>query len=515
MVTYLSRLSLFILLTCSFNSFAKYSEAMCILYKQQMQQYSDNTSSRSYRNAARDYDKNCSNPPPAKKSQVSAVPSKSTVPEPVTAIVEHSSSQAIEQPSVAVNPLDSKAEETAAQAKPSEAIPSETISSETIPSETAAATVVEASEVSTTEVEATVEPIKEPVEPLNQQPENTPAPTITHDVINNDAETGSLLMPSLLLLAVLLLAGLLLLRLRAKKNITSDSIEGNVATPLASTSANKPNKDLVADENKQTVTAQPTVQQPSAENDLTSTEPQASALDDIPKQAQLTPRIFSNEHDFKEPEVRTFDPDAPLPGPKTNATPEIQASDETVTHESMSGETELTADAVTHTAVAELDENTTTIPFVEAQQDDEIVDTKQAETKEFAVDIAGSEQQLNSAEEIAPHAESLKQDLESIADHTVENDSDDDLAKALAALNEELAAEQQPKLESNEHEPVIEQGDTVTAEQKANPFANLSLDPSWDPNSPEKPTIVPKKKVPKSAELIAAQERAKQLKTDD
>lgn len=437
MVTYLSRLSLFILLTCSFNSFAKYSEAMCILYKQQMQQYSDNTSSRSYRNAARDYDKNCSNPPPVEKVQTPVTKPNNSLPEPVTTKAEQSSSQPIEQSTVAVNPLDSKVE----QAKSSEkAVPT---------------AVVEASEVSTTEVEATAEPIKEQVEPLNQQPINAPTPAITSEAINNDAETGSLLMPSLLLLAVLLLAGLLLQRLRGKKNSAAESIESNVVDPLASTLANKPSKAAVADEKKQSATQQPIAQQPTAENDLASTAPQPSPLDDDgSKQAQLTQRIFSNDHDFKEPEVRTFDPDALLPGQKPSVSSEVQTSDD-------------------------------------------------------------SEQRVNSTEEVAPQTDSFKQDLESTADHTVGADSDDDLTKALAALNEELAAEQQPELESNKHEPSIDQDDTATAEQKANPFANLSLDPSWDPNSPEKPTIVPKKKVPKSAELIAAQERAKQLKTDD
>lgn len=498
MVTYLSRLSLFILLTCSFNSFAKYSEAMCILYKQQMQQYSDNTSSRSYRNAARDYDKNCSNPPPVEKVQTPVTKPHNSLPEPVTTKAEQSSSQAIEQSTVDVNPLDSKVE----QAKSSEiALPT---------------AVVEASEVSTTEVEATAEPIKEQVEPLNQQPVNAPTPAITSEAINNDAETGSLLMPSLLLLAVLLLAGLLLQRLRGKKNSAAESIESNVVAPLASTLANKPSKAAVADEKKQSATQQPIVQQPTAENDLASTAPQPSPLDDDgSKQAQLTQRIFSNDHDFKEPEVRTFDPDAPLPGQKPNVSSEVQTSNETVPNESISNETVLTDATIFTSSAAELEESTETKLFVEAQGDNEIINTKQPEPTEVDINIDDSEQRVNSTEEVAPQADSIKQDLESTAGHTVEADSDDDLTKALAALNEELAAEQQPALESNEHAPSIDQDDTATAEQKANPFANLSLDPSWDPNSPEKPTIVPRKKAPKSAKLIAAQERAKQLKTDD
>ncbi|MBQ4833668.1 hypothetical protein J8L70_10485 [Pseudoalteromonas sp. MMG010] len=46
-----------------------------------------------------------------------------------------------------------------------------------------------------------------------------------------------------------------------------------------------------------------------------------------------------------------------------------------------------------------------------------------------------------------------------------------------------------------------------------NPFANLSLDESWDPNSAEKPTIETKAKTAKSQALIDAEEKAKNMET--
>ena len=46
-----------------------------------------------------------------------------------------------------------------------------------------------------------------------------------------------------------------------------------------------------------------------------------------------------------------------------------------------------------------------------------------------------------------------------------------------------------------------------------NPFANLSLDSSWDPDSTEKPKIEEKKRAPKSQALIDAEERAKNMQT--
>ena len=49
----------------------------------------------------------------------------------------------------------------------------------------------------------------------------------------------------------------------------------------------------------------------------------------------------------------------------------------------------------------------------------------------------------------------------------------------------------------------------------SNPFANLSLDSSWDPDSTEKPKIEEKKRAPKSQALIDAEERAKNMQTKE
>jgi len=119
--------------------------------------------------------------------------------------------------------------------------------------------------------------------------------------------------------------------------------------------------------------------------------------------------------------------------------------------------------------------------------------------------------------------------------------SDDDLAKALQALEQELQDE--PASFSLEEpaqpaEETVDLSDELSDDDKleeidsdsdndadkeskqqddkpCNPFANLSLDPSWDPNSDEKPVIESKTKQPKSQALIDAEERAKQFKTDE
>ena len=114
--------------------------------------------------------------------------------------------------------------------------------------------------------------------------------------------------------------------------------------------------------------------------------------------------------------------------------------------------------------------------------------------------------------------------------NTDDDISDDDLAKALQALEQELYEEpkhtQVEYTEQNddatlteteqEQEPAQQDdNDEHTDSKPHNPFANLSLDPAWDPNSSEKPSLESKAKQPKSQALIDAEERAKQLKTDD
>ncbi|QLJ09971.1 hypothetical protein [Pseudoalteromonas sp. JSTW] len=114
--------------------------------------------------------------------------------------------------------------------------------------------------------------------------------------------------------------------------------------------------------------------------------------------------------------------------------------------------------------------------------------------------------------------------------NTDDDISDDDLTKALQALEQELYEEpkhtQVEYTEQNddatlteteqEQEPAQQDdNDEHTDSKPHNPFANLSLDPAWDPNSSEKPSLESKAKQPKSQALIDAEERAKQLKTDD
>lgn len=505
MMAHVLRLCLFILFTFSFNSFAKYSEAMCILYKQQMQQYSDNTSSRSYRNAAKDYKNNCSNPPPA-ASQAQPAP---VVVAPKTH-VDNKIKSTLETQNSTVNPLDSNS--SVARNEPAEVQREASVIVENVEN-------VQSIEVEQkSSAETTVE---QPLGQNNDEVDATPEAVITSEpaTIKVTApepvrtESDSLLMPSLLLLVVLFLAAMLLLRLRANKKAAvetaplipatdeASSTEAAVskltpakAEPAASESTVAPKKAVIAE---QVVIATPQTEVISA--------------DDVNVKVEPTQRLFKNEHDFKEPEVRMFDPDAPLPGQKP------QQPKDVIKPATVNVEADLETNSESHqTTTTELDSEAEQLP----KMDDENV--IHCATNEVANEIVHSDDVNSSGQALTSGPSQTREvklsttvDVQPQADTLTVTDSDDEIAQALAALNDELAAEQHSASEQDERDDISGASVADPNQRKANPFANLSLDPTWDPNSKEKPTIVPKKTVPKSAKLIAAQERAKQLKTDD
>ncbi|MBB1434013.1 hypothetical protein H5201_06815 [Pseudoalteromonas sp. SG43-6] len=505
MMAHVLRLCLFILFTFSFNSFAKYSEAMCILYKQQMQQYSDNTSSRSYRNAAKDYKNNCSNPPPA-ASQAQPAP---VVIAPKTH-VDNKIKSTLETQNSTVNPLDSNS--SVAKNEPAEVQREASVIVENVEN-------VQSIEVEQkSSAETTVE---QPLGQNNDEVDATPEAVIISEpaTIKVTApepvrtESDSLLMPSLLLLVVLLLAAMLLLRLRANKKAAVETVSLIPATdeassteaavskltpakaePAASESTVAPKKAVIAE---QVVIATPQTEVISA--------------DDVNVKVELTQRLFKNEHDFKEPEVRMFDPDAPLPGQKP------QQPKNVIKPATINVKADLDTNLEPHqTTTTELDSEAEQLP----KMDDENV--IHCATNEVANEIVHSDAVNSSGQVLTSGLSQMREvklsttvDVQPQADTLTVTDSDDEIAQALAALNDELAAEQHSASEHDERDDISGAFVADPNQSKANPFANLSLDPTWDPNSKEKPTIVPKKTVPKSAKLIAAQERAKQLKTDD
>lgn len=505
MMAHVLRLCLFILFTFSFNSFAKYSEAMCILYKQQMQQYSDNTSSRSYRNAAKDYKNNCSNPPPA-ASQAQPAP---VVVAPKTH-VDNKIKSTLETQNSTVNPLDSNS--SVAKNEPAEVQREASVIVENVEN-------VQSIEVEQkSSAETTVE---QPLGQNNDVVDATPEAVIISEpaTIKVTApepvrtESDSLLMPSLLLLVVLLLAAMLLLRLRANKKAAVETAPLIPATDKASSTEAAESKPTPA--KAEPVASESTVAPKKAviAEQVAIATPQTEVIsaDDVNVKVELTQRLFKNEHDFKEPEVRMFDPDAPLPGQKP------QQPKDVIKSATINVEADLDTNLEPHqTTTTELDSEAEQLP----KMDDENV--IHCATNEVANEIVHSDAVNSSGQVLTSGLSQMREvelsttvDVQPQADTLTVTDSDDEIAQALAALNDELAAEQHSVSEQDERADISGASVADPNQSKANPFANLSLDPTWDPNSKEKPTIVPKKTVPKSAKLIAAQERAKQLKTDD
>ncbi|KTF16956.1 hypothetical protein [Pseudoalteromonas sp. H105] len=505
------------LLTCSFNTTAKYNEAMCILYKQQMQQFSDDKSSRSYRNARRDFNKNCNNPPPVEKKP------QQTITEPAPVINSQSTQQdndarndpksVNEQSAVentlsineSVNPLDANDTPKQSEVELSE---SDLEKTNTVVNQNP---LIEAE--NETKIESNVQ-----VTPVESQPKPAlkvaKVPTITSPVIAASGQSTSLTTPILIIVLVLLIAGLVIYKLRIKKQSAESSttpISNAVVTPVTmptkqdvqqtSVSDSKagmgtlhtdtaaPEKELpieqdINEPNVHTVNPEvantPSVDSPEQleantagdelnehkEREIEPIEPDATYDEPNHETAdESLSTLLKNEHDFKEPEIRIFDPDAPLPGKKEELPPQARVEETPI-------------DTLKEDSLADL-ADTTTDPLSERSNNQ------------------GALKQQMSEQTIDPADKSEQQQNISTEEHEIE--------LALNTLNTQITEQ------GSSSERVDETSDKQV---KANPFANLSLDPTWDPSTKEKPTIEPKKTVPKSAELIAAEERAKQLKTD-
>lgn len=493
------QLFLLALLTSSFSSFAKYSEAMCILYKQQMQQYSDDISSRSYRNAKRDFDKNCSNPPVTKKTQ-------ELISEPEENIkaefenIQAESTTNIEPLTNTVNPLDTATqnEELKRQQIDEAAKLEEDVTQDvTEPTQLPAQEVAQPQEIPNTQLQQ-----EDNIEPIVVEEKTTaPAKKFVAPPVAPVEQSTSLMTPLLIIVLVLLIAGLVLYKLRMRKQTN----ELSSAKVEATSPEIKPNKKVdkllikpapVPEQNLQNDEVSVAAKRTDVAETDTAKATQESINNDFAKPT------FKSEHDFKEPEVRTFDPDAPLPGQK----PQVEAH---VTQKESMDADELS-----------LKQNPTGLSEVESAKLE--IDSKVQLEPESESDTSSlnhnSEPSTAQADELSATL-SEPNETQPVESAAKPADDEDEIAKALSALNNELAAETEKNTDDAVTTKAADEPHNAGSAQQQdgakNPFANLSLDPTWDPNTTEKPRIEPKKKAPKSAQLIAAEERAKQLKTDD
>ncbi|MGO2365096.1 MAG: hypothetical protein ACTH56_00420 [Pseudoalteromonas sp.] len=459
-------------MTLSFASQAKYNEyneAMCILLKQQINQYSDNQGSRNYRNAARDYKNNCNKPQlaredggntPSKNIQINPQTNTET-PEPIKPIVTQPTAKPINKTQTKVvpediveqpQPVNNQTETVDSVAVAPKSAQPETVPLESIKANTATSEALK--ETVSSKVTGPAIPAGKPETPSNQQ---TP-----------------FLMPSVLLILILLFLGVIVSRLRKKNKTTDDKISHSVLSGQASQLATKAKaqpKTLAETEDKALSSTVDVSSQKSKITEAESAEPQINEsktdkpeidypvfephpLDEQsltsspePEKSKESHPDIKKVHDFDEPEIRIYDPNSPLPGQKG---------------------------------------------YIKSSAANTHLSTPQSETpgknQTISPNLCDKEAAEVNDEDVAK--ESLKaKDLEPQVFEVKESESD--------------------ATESQRHQPKTKKADS------SNPFANLSLDPSWDPESTQKPTIVEAKTEPKSQALIDAEQRAKQLTTDD
>ena len=475
-------------------SSAAYNEAMCILIKQEMQQHSNNKASRKYRNAARDFEKNCSDPQAARTLPVPKPKPQPVIEQSTPEVVKPQQTEPTLQPTFpdaateqsATGPqnnvIEQSATQTIEQAKKNAPVASTT----TAPDESQVNVTAAAEQSGASEKNA--QPSKIPASELSNTEENTqpevkkatvePAQTAVPITIKASEQTAviassmpkganiiSLVLPSVALLLIVVITVVVLMRLR---NIKQNKQVADTGIPL---------QMPLSHDNDQThsVVTEPMVTGSVLQNSAVESkgkEPDSSRVNTVkikpePNTAEFeaaakaTLERIKNATEFAEPQVRDFDPEAKQ---------------------------------------TKIQRNPINQPIKKVQQEAPIKPSHSA------------------PEPIVPHqpqadfhpAKTQRSSLSSTTEHdfkepevrTFDPDAPLPTKKTKVMPEQVKVAPEEPSKPDN-------------SPQSSNPFANLSLDESWDPNSPQKPKIEEKKRAPKSQALIDAEERAKNMQTKE
>ncbi len=473
---------------------AAYNEAMCILIKQEMQQHSNNKASRKYRNAARDFEKNCSDPQAARTLPVPKPKPQPVIEQSTPEVVKPQQTEPTLQPTFpdaateqsATGPqnnvIEKSATQTIEQAKKNAPVASTT----TAPDESQVNVTAAAEQSGASEKNA--QPSKIPVSELSNTEENTqpevkkatvePAQTAVPITIKASEQTAviassmpkganiiSLVLPSVALLLIVVITVVVLMRLR---NIKQNKQAADTGIPLQM----PPSHD---NDQTHSVVTEPMVTGSDLQNPAVESkgkEPDSSRVNTVkikpePNTAEFeaaakaTLERIKNATEFAEPQVRDFDPEAKQ---------------------------------------TKIQRNPINQPIKKVQQEAPIKPSHSA------------------PEPIVPHqpqadfhpAKTQRSSLSSTTEHdfkepevrTFDPDAPLPTKKTKVIPEQVKVAPEEPSKPDN-------------SPQSSNPFANLSLDESWDPNSPQKPKIEEKKRAPKSQALIDAEERAKNMQTKE
>ncbi|NMP79882.1 cell surface protein [Pseudoalteromonas arctica] len=554
MISKLIRFTLCFALFYSAQS-AAYNEAMCILIKQEMQQNSNNKASQKYRKAARDYKNNCNKP---KEIQAQPKPQiiepKPTIitqpqpkivePAPVIKPTEEAVKESINEQTLNLtndqkqqinDQLNTNSNEIVIDAEPTKAAPEQVVT------EQKNEAVIE--QVKPATPEQNVQPTPEKPVPLKSAPVLTkPAPVIAPQPVAQSP--SSLLLPTLILVIVVLIGAMVVVRLRrakqskamaeptivappevksekiatpAKPEIkatkpvqttkepeiepvvineatqNNKAVESSVATNEESVEPTNTaqNTDIehtttqISDEQNNVVTPSQTSEIESAQMEPADTLEQTSTATfngvkqkpepntaEFEAAAKTTLERIKNASSFNEPEVRDFDPDAkPVKKQRKHYTAQV-----------------------TESAPIEAEHNTV----------EPVITTPEPVTASEPVIDLHAPEQISDAQSTTYTTE---QDFKEPEVRTFNPDAP--LPGEKPMPKKEDAIPEQAQTTPLVDEPVIE----PKKADSNNPFANLSLDSSWDPDSAEKPKIEEKKRAPKSQALIDAEERAKNMQT--
>ncbi|MBB1288885.1 cell surface protein [Pseudoalteromonas sp. SR43-6] len=548
MISKLIRFTLCFTLFYSAQS-AAYNEAMCILIKQEMQQNNNNKASQKYRKAARDYKKNCNKP---KENQAQPKPQiiepkpaiitqpqpKIVEPAPVIKPTEEAVKESINEQTLNLtnaqkqqinDQLNTNSNEIVIDAEPTKAAPEQVVT------EQKNEAVIE--QVKPATPEQSVQPTLEKPVPVKPAPVLTkPAPVIAPQPVAQSP--SSLLLPTLILVIVILIGAMIVVRLRRAKQskaMAEPTIAAppevkseKIATPVKPetkttkepkiepvvinevTQNNKPvessvevneepleltntaqNADVehtppqISDEQNnvttqvQTSEIEPAQIEPADALEQTSTatfnevkqkpEPNTAEFEAA---AKTTLERIKNASSFNEPEVRDFDPDAkPVKKQRKHHTAQV-----------------------TEPAPTEAEHNTV----------EPVISTPEPVTaSEPVVDLHAPEQIADAQSTTYTTEQDFKEPEVRTFNPDAPLPGEKPMPKKQSATPEQ--AQTTPPVDEPQSEP--------KKADSNNPFANLSLDSSWDPDSTEKPKIEEKKRAPKSQALIDAEERAKNMQT--
>ncbi|MBQ4798641.1 cell surface protein [Pseudoalteromonas sp. MMG006] len=419
-----------------------------------------------------------------------------------------------------------------------------------------------------------VPPVKQPkVEPINTPPENTapikapskPAPIITP----SPASSSSLLLPTLIIVIVVLIGAMVLVRIRrAKQQKTEPAMGTATAEALVknakseqSTAKSTPQPEPAPEQvNTQSTTAAAAPIKKQHKAPLTqSTEPNEPAPLEIKAEQADIPNTQNKTQEVTQ--QMAGQPDEQLINNKTINTSEqpiataseiAQPTDEpSATFSDAKQKPEPNTAEFEAAAKTTLERIKSADEFSEPQVREFVPDAKPVKRKRnhgaqvtepthSKTEHNTLEQPQKAPEPITPSepVADLHTPNKTVSDEVTSFATDHDFKEPEvrtfdpnAPLPGKKPAPKKVKVEP-EPENIEPQIDEPTPEPEqapskpepapepkkadsSNPFANLSLDESWDPNSSEKPKIEEKKRATKSQALIDAEERAKNMQTKE